>query len=99
MKEKKVNEANINKNLLKTKNFKVPQRKTMIEESKSLYLFAEVQNSFLYTYSMLLQVSLPSLPRAWSLRVFVGWWWIFSILITVTYKASMTASLANSVKR
>lgn len=74
------------KNLLDNKNFKIIKKKIKIEESKSLYLFAESQNSFLYTYSMLLQVSLPSLPRAWSLRVFIGWWWIFSILITVTYK-------------
>lgn len=66
----------------------------MYHSMRSLYLFAEFQNSVLYTYSMLLQVSLPSLPNAWALRIFIGWWWIYSILASVTYRASMTATLS-----
>ncbi|XP_023247289.1 ionotropic receptor 40a-like [Copidosoma floridanum] len=92
--------ARVPKMVIDCKNFKIlknqPKR---VEEWKGIHLFAEFQNSILYTYSMLLQVSLPTLPNAWSLRVFIGWWWIFSILIAVTYRASMTASLANSVQR
>ncbi|XP_076245450.1 ionotropic receptor 68a [Calliopsis andreniformis] len=68
-------------------------------ETKGLYLFTGVQNSILYTYSMLLQVSLPSLPNPWAVRVFIGWWWIYSILVAVVYRASMTATLANPVAR
>ncbi|XP_011493794.1 PREDICTED: glutamate receptor 1, partial [Ceratosolen solmsi marchali] len=74
-------------------------RSRKVEEYSGLYLFTELQNCILYTLSMLLQVSLPLLPSAWSLRILIGWWWIFTILITVTYRASMTASLANSIDR
>ncbi|XP_071627785.1 ionotropic receptor 21a isoform X1 [Temnothorax longispinosus] len=64
------------------------------DSMKGLYLFTELQNSVLYTYSMLLQVSLPRLPNAWTVRVFIGWWWIYSILAAVIYRASMTATLS-----
>ncbi|KZC14210.1 Glutamate receptor, ionotropic kainate 3 [Dufourea novaeangliae] len=71
----------------------------MKKEGKGLYLFTEVQNSILYTYGMLLQVSLPNLPSPWAVRVFIGWWWIYSILVAVAYRASMTATLANPAAR
>lgn len=67
------------------------------QAKKDLYLFTEAQNSMLYTYGMLLLVSLPRLPNPWALRVLIGWWWIYSILVVVVYRASMTASLANPV--
>lgn len=66
---------------------------------KGLYLFTEIGNSILYTYSMLFQVSLPMLPNPWAVRVLIGWWWIYSILVAVSYKASMTATLTNPVSR
>ncbi|XP_053986684.1 ionotropic receptor 21a-like isoform X1 [Hylaeus volcanicus] len=69
------------------------------KEIKGLYLFTELQNSILYTYSMLFQVSLPTLPNPWAVRVFIGWWWIYTILVAVAYRASMTATLANPVAR
>lgn len=72
---------------------------SMKNEVKGLYLFTEIGNSILYTYSMLFQVSLPSLPSPWAVRVLIGWWWIYSILVTVAYRASMTATLANPVAR
>nr|UEN71282.1 ionotropic receptor 21a [Gregopimpla kuwanae] len=53
----------------------------------------------MYTYGMLLQVSLPRIPEAWAVRVFIGWWWLYSILVTVAYRASMTATLANPISR
>ncbi|XP_029043114.2 ionotropic receptor 21a-like isoform X2 [Osmia bicornis bicornis] len=72
---------------------------SMKEEIKGLYLFTEIGNSILYTYSMLFQVSLPNLPSPWAIRLLIGWWWIYSILVAVAYKASMTATLANPVAR
>ena len=69
------------------------------DSMKGLYLFTEFQNSMLYTYSMLLQVSLPRLPNAWTVRIFIGWWWIYSILAAVTYRASMTATLSHPVAK
>lgn len=69
------------------------------DNTSGLYLFTEAQNSILYTYSMLLQVSLPRLPNAWTVRIFIGWWWIYSILVAVMYRASMTATLAHPVAR
>lgn len=72
---------------------------TMKKEIKGLYLFTEIGNSILYTYSMLFQVSLPNLPSPWAVRVLIGWWWIYSILVAVAYRASMTATLANPVAR
>ncbi|XP_076380939.1 ionotropic receptor 68a [Megalopta genalis] len=72
---------------------------TMDKEVDGLYLFTEIQNSLLYTYGMLLQVSLPNLPNPWALRVFIGSWWIYSILVAVAYRGSMTATLANPFAR
>ncbi|XP_032687660.1 glutamate receptor ionotropic, NMDA 3A-like isoform X2 [Odontomachus brunneus] len=65
------------------------------DSAKDLYLFTNLPNSLLYTYSMQLQVSLPHLPDAWSMRILIGWWWIFCILVAMIYRASMTATLAN----
>lgn len=66
---------------------------------KNLILFSDIESSLMLTYSMLLQVSLPKLPTVWALRIFIGWWWLYSILITVTYRASLTAALANPFGR
>ncbi|XP_026670641.1 uncharacterized protein LOC108626469 [Ceratina calcarata] len=68
-------------------------------QMKGLYLFTKLENSILYTYSMLFQVSLPNLPSPWAVRILIGWWWTYSILVTVAYRASMTATLANPVAR
>lgn len=66
---------------------------------EGLYQFSHADNSLLYTYSMLLLVSLPKLPAGWSLRVLTGCWWLYSILVVVAYRASMTAILANPAPR
>lgn len=47
----------------------------------------------------MLVVSLPRLPRNWSIRLLTGWYWIYCISITVAYRASLTAILANPVPR
>ncbi|KAG5884354.1 hypothetical protein JTB14_030793 [Gonioctena quinquepunctata] len=59
-----------------------------------LYQFSEPMNSVLYTYSMLLLVSIPKLPTGWSLRVLTGWHWLYCLLVVTSYRASMTAILA-----
>lgn len=48
---------------------------------------------------MLLVVSLPKLPTGWSLRLLTGWYWLYCILLVVSYRASMTAILANPAPR
>lgn len=63
-------------------------------EVTGLYQFLEPVNSALYTYSMLLLVSLPKLPTGWSLRVLTGWNWLYCLLVVTSYRASMTAILA-----
>ncbi|KAK9504028.1 hypothetical protein O3M35_010471 [Rhynocoris fuscipes] len=63
--------------------------------STGLYLFKRIDDSLLSAYSTLLLVSLPKMPTGWSLRMFTGWWWIYCILVTVSYRASMTAILAH----
>ncbi|VVC30582.1 Ionotropic glutamate receptor, L-glutamate and glycine-binding domain,Ionotropic glutamate receptor [Cinara cedri] len=60
-----------------------------------LYLFEHIGNSILYTYGMLIAVSLPKVPTGWAIRILTGWWWIYCLLVAVAYKASMTAILAN----
>nr|ALG36133.1 ionotropic receptor 3 [Sclerodermus sp. MQW-2015] len=85
------------KQIVKYNKSKVQSSTEARSRMKGLYLFAEAQNSMLYTYSMLLQVSLPTLPNAWAVRVFIGWWWLYSILVAVAYRASMTAALANPI--
>lgn len=48
---------------------------------------------------MLLVVSLPRLPTGWSIRLLTGWYWLYCILLVVSYRASMTAILANPEPR
>lgn len=60
-----------------------------------LYLFEHIGNSILYTYGMLIAISLPKVPTGWAIRILTGWWWIYCLLVAVAYKASMTAILAN----
>ncbi len=62
---------------------------------RGLYIFERLDNSILYTYGMFVTVSLPKVPTVWSIRMFTGWWWLYCILVSVAYKASMTANLAN----
>lgn len=58
-------------------------------------IFDSYPNCILLTYSMLMYVSLPKIPKNWPLRILTGWYWIYCILITVSYRASFTAILAN----
>jgi hypothetical protein len=58
-------------------------------------LFKNFGSCIIYSYSMLLVVSLPNLPNKWTLRVLTGWWLIYSLLIVVAYRASLTSILAN----
>ncbi|XP_017080297.1 uncharacterized protein LOC108114054 isoform X2 [Drosophila eugracilis] len=62
-------------------------------------LFDDYANCILLTYSMLLYVALPRMPRNWPLRVLTGWYWIYCILLVATYRASFTAILANPAAR
>lgn len=48
---------------------------------------------------MLLVISLPKLPNGWSIRLLTGWYWLYCILLVVSYRASMTAILANPAPR
>ncbi|XP_041977432.1 glutamate receptor ionotropic, delta-2, partial [Aricia agestis] len=75
---------------------KVEQKGTKLV---GLYLFSETVNSILYTYGMLLVVSLPKLPSGWSIRLLTGCYWLYCILLVVSYRASMTAILANPAPR
>lgn len=61
--------------------------------------FDDLSASILYTYSMILVVSLPRFPLRWSVRVLTGWWWIYCILLVVAYRASLTSILANPQPR
>ncbi|ALC43688.1 Ir68a [Drosophila busckii] len=62
-------------------------------------LFDDYATCLLLTYSMLMYVSLPRMPRNWPLRVLTGWYWIYCILLVATYRASFTAILANPAAR
>ncbi|XP_055637855.1 uncharacterized protein LOC129776309 [Toxorhynchites rutilus septentrionalis] len=62
-------------------------------------IFDTFSGCIIYTYSMLLVVSLPRLPKGWPLRLLTGWYWIYCILLVVAYRASLTAILANPVAR
>lgn len=72
-----------------------------VEEGQliGLYQFSEPFNCLLYTYSMLLLVSLPKLPTGWSLRILTGWYWIYCLLVVVAYRSSLTAILARPAPR
>lgn len=62
-------------------------------------IFHRFGDCILLTYSMLLVVSLPRLPRSWPLRCLTGWYWGYCISIVVAYRASLTAILANPAPR
>lgn len=98
---------NIFKNTLKKSKI-LEQKRIIINYSKNknldkltnqdvvgLYLFDDIGNSILYTYGMLVAVSLPKVPSGWAIRILTGWWWMYCLLVVVAYKASMTAILAN----
>ncbi|XP_050558886.1 glutamate receptor ionotropic, kainate glr-3 [Spodoptera frugiperda] len=87
-------------NLQEYKKLRPIQTNVDEEDAKpGLYLFGEIINSILYTYGMLLVVSLPRLPTGWSIRLLTGWYWLYCILLVVSYRASMTAILANPAPR
>ncbi|XP_037957813.1 glutamate receptor ionotropic, delta-2 [Teleopsis dalmanni] len=62
-------------------------------------IFDNIADCILFTSSMLMYVALPRMPRNWPLRVLTGWYWLYCILITATYRASFTAILANPPPR
>lgn len=62
-------------------------------------LFDKFSNCIMYTYSMVLVVSLPKLPKHWSIRLLTGWYMIYCLLVVVSYRASLTAILANPSPR
>uniref|UniRef100_A0A182W7U8 Ionotropic glutamate receptor L-glutamate and glycine-binding domain-containing protein n=1 Tax=Anopheles minimus TaxID=112268 RepID=A0A182W7U8_9DIPT len=62
-------------------------------------IFDTFSGCIMYTYSMLLLVSLPRLPNGWPLRVLTGWYWVYCVLVVVAYRASFTAILANPIPR
>lgn len=62
-------------------------------------IFDTVGECMLYTYSMLLVVSLPRLPRTWPVRLLTGFYWYYCLSIVVAYRASLTAILANPAPR
>lgn len=62
-------------------------------------IFDSFGDCILLTYSMLLVVSLPRLPRSWPIRLLTGWYWGYCISIVVAYRASLTAILANPAPR
>lgn len=62
-------------------------------------IFDSFGNCMLYTYSMLLVVSLPRLPRSWPVRLLTGCYWYYCLSIVVAYRASLTAILANPQPR
>lgn len=78
-----------------TENQKFEQVKNNNKDVVGLYLFENIGNSILYTYGMLVAVSLPKVPSGWAIRMLTGWWWMYCLLVAVAYKASMTAILAN----
>lgn len=62
-------------------------------------LFDKFSNCIMYTYSMVFVVSLPKLPKRWSIRLLTGWFMIYCLLVAVSYRASLTAILANPSPR
>lgn len=58
-------------------------------------MFDDFAACIIYSYSMILVVSTPDLPKRWSVRVLTGWWWIYCVLIVTAYRASLTSILAN----
>lgn len=88
----------INEEILKDYQFRRFLNKRILDYPKR-DIFDRFSNCALLPYSMLLYVSLPKMPLNWPLRLLTGWYWIYCILLGVTYKASFTAILANPAPR
>lgn len=76
---------------------RIKHKKRQKYQSKDI--FDGFGDCILLTYSMLLVVSLPRLPRSWPIRLLTGWYWCYCISIVVAYRASLTAILANPAPR
>lgn len=44
-------------------------------------------------FSIMSQVALHIWPRFWAVRMFIGWFWMFCLLITLAYKGAMVSFL------
>ncbi|XP_032587503.1 ionotropic receptor 21a isoform X1 [Drosophila mojavensis] len=75
--------------------FRITLGRARLTDAPHRDIFDDYSNCILLTYSMLLYVALPRMPRNWPLRVLTGWYWIYCILLVATYRASFTAILAN----
>jgi len=69
-------------------------RKVLVKD-----LFDNFSACIIYSYSMILLVSLPNLPNRWSIRLLTGWCWLYCLLLIVAYRASLTSILANPQPR
>ncbi|EDW72727.2 uncharacterized protein Dwil_GK17029 [Drosophila willistoni] len=93
-------EDRVDKNVWQRSSFRIAlmrRRSTAVVKYRDI--FDDYPNCILLTYSMLLYVALPRMPRNWPLRVLTGWYWIYCILLVATYRASFTAILANPAAR
>lgn len=79
--------------------FRITLGRARLTDAPHRDIFDDYSNCILLTYSMLLYVALPRMPRNWPLRVLTGWYWIYCILLVATYRASFTAILANPAAR
>lgn len=75
------------------------QKRFKAQNHRSKDIFDSFGDCILLTYSMLLVVSLPRLPKSWPIRMLTGWYWGYCISIVVAYRASLTAILANPAPR
>ncbi|KAK3875114.1 hypothetical protein Pcinc_019993 [Petrolisthes cinctipes] len=53
----------------------------------------DLTSALMYTWGAMMQNTITRLPTNTTGQMLVGWWWVFCILITTTYRSSLIAHL------
>lgn len=57
------------------------------------HIFASRSQVVFTCFSIMSQVALHLWPKFWAVRMFIGWFWMFCLLITLAYRGAMVSFL------
>ena len=67
---------------------------THLRQHRTEYaVFSKKLHVVLTSFRIMTQVALHLWPKFWSIRLYVGWYWLFWLCITLAYRAAMVAFL------
>ncbi|CAG7837720.1 unnamed protein product [Allacma fusca] len=60
---------------------------------REYHVFSEKIQVVLTSFRIMSQVALHIWPKHWPVRMFIGWYWLFTLLITLAYRGAMVSFL------